>query len=146
MTSSVRESLVNLRKDGMFPVKFKIGWLLGDHYNNWVVAPPWMGQIKNLGEIYIVSIACIWDEKYGDNPTDTCSSGEISLCLDFHVPPTGGQAVNRIGRKLGSVRSPKGTNWKNCHIRPIAPIVTKRACLMAGQMDGQTDRWTDAAE
>jgi hypothetical protein len=37
---TVRESFVNLRKDGMFPAKFEIGWLLaGDHYN-WVVAPP----------------------------------------------------------------------------------------------------------
>jgi hypothetical protein len=38
-TSSVRETFVNLRKDGMFLAKFEIGWLLGDHYN-WVVAPP----------------------------------------------------------------------------------------------------------
>jgi hypothetical protein len=62
MTSSVRESFVNLRKDGMFPAKSEIGWPLGDHYN-WVVArPPWMGQIKNSGEIYIVSVACTWDK------------------------------------------------------------------------------------
>jgi hypothetical protein len=60
MTSSVRESFVNLRKHGMFPAKFKIGWLLGDHYN-WVAAPPLVGQIKNPGEIYIVSVACTWD-------------------------------------------------------------------------------------
>jgi hypothetical protein len=33
MTSSVRESFVNLRMLGMFPAKFKIGWLLGVQYN-----------------------------------------------------------------------------------------------------------------
>jgi hypothetical protein len=66
------------------------------------------------------------------------SSGEISLCSDFHVPPPGGQAVNRIGPKLGSGRCPKGTNWKNGHIRTIAPIVTKRACLTDRQTDGRT--------
>jgi hypothetical protein len=57
MMSSVRESFVNLRKHGMFSAKFKIGWLFGDHYN-WVIEPPSMGQIKNSGEIYIVSVAC----------------------------------------------------------------------------------------
>jgi hypothetical protein len=38
MMLSFRESFVNLRQQGMFPAKFKISWLLGDHYN-WVVAP-----------------------------------------------------------------------------------------------------------
>jgi hypothetical protein len=43
-------------------------------------------------------------------------------------------------RNLGSVTCPKGTNWKNGHIRPIAPIVTKRACLTDRQTDKRTDR------
>jgi hypothetical protein len=55
---------------------------------------------KNSGEIYILSVTYTWDK----NIVTIDSSGEIALCLDFHVPPPGGQVVNRIGPKLGSVR------------------------------------------
>jgi hypothetical protein len=67
---------------------------------------------------------------------------EKEHCLYFFVVYRilpGGQAVNRIG----PARCPKCTNWKNVRIRPIAPIVTKRACLTDGQNDGPTDRQTD---
>jgi hypothetical protein len=42
------------------------------------------------------------------------SSGEIALCLDFHVLPPGGQAVNRIRPKLKLSGVPKvltGMKW-----------------------------------
>jgi hypothetical protein len=79
MTSSVRESFVNLRKDGMFPAKFEICWLLGGDYN-WVVAPPWMGKIKNSGEIYIVSVACTWDKNMAGAKLRITSDLRTRLC------------------------------------------------------------------
>jgi hypothetical protein len=55
MTSSVRESFMNLRKHGMFPAKFKIS--VG------CLAISTIGRVKSkTDEIYIVSVACTRDK------------------------------------------------------------------------------------